>query len=75
MVQCNDAAAATGAIRRILTEPGLGARISANARRKAEQFDWAQVLPLWDRTFLETLHGYRQSAQETLPARQREVDR
>lgn len=35
------------AVRRILAEPGLGERLSANARRKAEQFDWSATLPQW----------------------------
>jgi glycosyltransferase involved in cell wall biosynthesis len=36
------------AIRRVLTEPGLAARLSHNARRKAEQFDWSRILPQWE---------------------------
>jgi glycosyltransferase involved in cell wall biosynthesis len=40
-----DVEAMAAAVRRILTEPGLAARLSANARRKAETFDWSVVLP------------------------------
>jgi L-malate glycosyltransferase len=36
------------AVERVLHEPGLGARLSRNARAKAEQFDWDIVLPQWD---------------------------
>jgi glycosyltransferase involved in cell wall biosynthesis len=36
------------AIRRLLTEPGLARRLSQNARRKAEQFDWSIILPQWE---------------------------
>jgi glycosyltransferase involved in cell wall biosynthesis len=36
------------AIRRILTEPGLAQRLSFNARRKVEEFDWSKILPQWE---------------------------
>jgi len=36
------------AVRRILTEPGLSARLTENARRQVEQFDWSVVLPKWE---------------------------
>lgn len=36
------------AVRRILTEPELAQRLSHNARRKAEQFDWETILPRWE---------------------------
>lgn len=39
------------AIRRILTEPGLATRLSANARAKAENYDWSVVLPQWEKVF------------------------
>ncbi|HEY1341980.1 MAG TPA: glycosyltransferase family 4 protein [Bryobacteraceae bacterium] len=39
------------AIRRILTEPGLAARLSSNARRKAERFDWRVIRPKWEEMF------------------------
>jgi glycosyltransferase involved in cell wall biosynthesis len=48
MVPTDDADAMTAAVRRILTERGLAAHLSANARREAETFDWSRVLPLWD---------------------------
>ncbi len=44
-----DAEAMAAAVRRILTEPGLAARLSSNARRKAETFDWTVVLPELER--------------------------
>ena len=40
------------AIRKILTQPDLAARLSANARKKAETFDWSVVLPQWEELFL-----------------------
>jgi hypothetical protein len=36
------------AVRRILFEPGLAARLSGNARLKAARFDWSAVLPRWE---------------------------
>ncbi|HQR31446.1 MAG TPA: glycosyltransferase family 4 protein [Blastocatellia bacterium] len=47
LVPPNDAEAMAAAVRRVLTEPGLAERLSRNARRKAESFDWANVLPMW----------------------------
>lgn len=48
-----DAAAIATAVRRILHQPGLSARLSLNARRKAESFDWSVVTPQWERMFVE----------------------
>ena len=47
LVPPNDAEAMAAAVRRVLTEAGLSERLSRNARRKAESFDWANVLPVW----------------------------
>jgi glycosyltransferase involved in cell wall biosynthesis len=47
LVPPDDPEAMAGAVRRLLTEPELAARLSNNARRKAEEFDWATVLPKW----------------------------
>ena len=51
LVPPNDPEAMAAAVRRILTEPGLAERLSTNARRKAEQFDWSIILPQWERLF------------------------
>jgi len=48
LVPPNDPEAMAAAVRRILTEPGLAARLSANARKKAERYDWSVVLPMWE---------------------------
>jgi glycosyltransferase involved in cell wall biosynthesis len=48
LVPPNDVASMTNAIRRILVEPGLAERLSANARKKAEQYDWSNILPVWE---------------------------
>jgi len=43
-------------VRRILTELGLAERLSRNARKKAEQFDWKTIAPQWD-ALLTRLHN------------------
>jgi len=53
LVPPNDPDAMAAAVRRILTEPGLAERLSRNARRKAEQFDWETILPQWERLLTE----------------------
>jgi glycosyltransferase involved in cell wall biosynthesis len=49
LVPPDDPEAMAAAVRRALTEPGAGERLSRNARAKAEQADWAGVLPRWER--------------------------
>ena len=48
LAPADDADALAAAVRRVVSEPGLAARLSANARLDAESFDWSNVLPLWD---------------------------
>ena len=48
------------AVERVLHEPGLAARLSRNARAKAEQFDWDIVLPQWEQ-LLAAVAGGNQS--------------
>lgn len=45
------------AVRKLLTDPALANRLSRNARRKAEQFDWSIILPQWESLLLEVAHG------------------
>jgi glycosyltransferase involved in cell wall biosynthesis len=47
LVPPNDHIAMARAVHRVLHEPGLAKRLSLNARRKAEKFDWSAVLPEW----------------------------
>jgi len=47
LVPPDDTDAMAGAVRRLLTEPGLAAKLSANGRRRVEGFDWSRVLPQW----------------------------
>ena len=53
LVPPNDPDAMAEAVKRILMEPGLGARLSRNARTKAAQFDWRLILPRWETLLAE----------------------
>lgn len=55
LVPPDDPGAMAAAIQRILTEPELAARLSANARKKAESFDWVIILPQWEKLFQEAM--------------------
>ena len=48
LVPPNDPKAMAAAVRRILIEPGLAARLSRNARATAAQFDWSVILSQWE---------------------------
>ncbi len=48
LVPRDDATAMAGAVTRLLDEPGLAAKLGANARRKVEAFDASRVLPRWE---------------------------
>jgi glycosyltransferase involved in cell wall biosynthesis len=48
LVPPDDPESMAAAVRRILSDPGLAEHLSQNARRKAEQFDWSQILPRWE---------------------------
>jgi len=43
----DDSEAMAAAVRRVLTEPGLAERLSRNARKKAEGFDWSLIQEQW----------------------------
>lgn len=53
LVPPEDPEATAAAIRRLVCEPGLAARLSRNARRKAEGYDWSAIVPRWERLFEE----------------------
>lgn len=57
LVPPNDPEAMAAAVRRILTEPGLAARLSANARKKAEKYDWSVIIPRWEALFNKILQS------------------
>ena len=55
LVPPNNPETMTNAIKRILTESGLAAWLSANAGKKAAQFDWPTLLPKWESVFEKTI--------------------
>jgi len=48
LVPPSDPAAMAEAVRRLIEEPGLGARLSAAGRRQAAEADWATVIAEWE---------------------------
>jgi glycosyltransferase involved in cell wall biosynthesis len=55
LVPDGDARAMAGAARRLLDEPGLAARLSANGRALAESCGWEAVRPRWEALFREVV--------------------
>jgi glycosyltransferase involved in cell wall biosynthesis len=53
LVQPSQPSAMAAAVRQILSEPALAERLSRNARAKAEQFDWSNILPQWEALILK----------------------
>ena len=51
LVPPDDAPAMAAAIKRLLIEPNLGCKLSTNARIKAENYDWSQILTKWEALF------------------------
>jgi glycosyltransferase involved in cell wall biosynthesis len=51
LVPPDDAAAMAAAVRRLLDDGALAERLARAGRRKAEQFDWALVIPQWESLF------------------------
>lgn len=57
LVPPGDPDAMSAAVRRILTEPGLAAKLSRNGREQAEQCDWSAILPRWETIFGSLIHS------------------
>jgi glycosyltransferase involved in cell wall biosynthesis len=49
LVLPRDPDAMAGAVRRVLTEPGLAVRLSQAARQRAESMDWGRAVEEWER--------------------------
>ena len=54
-----DSAAMAEGVRQILADPLLAAKLSGNARRKAESLDWSVLLPRWERLLREAADGVK----------------
>lgn len=59
LVPSSDPQAMADAVRRILTEPELAERLSRNARAKAEQFDWSNILPQWESLLTDVIKRHQ----------------
>lgn len=55
LVPDNDDEAMVAAIRRLLDDPALAGRLSANGRRLAENCSWEKVRPRWEKIFAEVM--------------------
>lgn len=55
IVPDDDDEAMANAIRRLLEDPNLAARLCANGRRLAQQVSWQSVRPRWERLFGEVM--------------------
>lgn len=65
LVPPDDAEAMVAAIRRVLHEPELAARLSAGGRLRARSMDWNTVLPQWE-DLLTAANGAAALAEESL---------
>jgi glycosyltransferase involved in cell wall biosynthesis len=59
LVPPDDAPAMAQAVERLLCDPKLSAKVSANAREKARAYDWEAVLPLWEEYLVELIKDER----------------
>ena len=57
LVPDNDVESMAAAIYRLLNEPGLPGRLSANGRQLAECTSWSNVYPKWKRVFDQEIGG------------------
>lgn len=61
LVPGNDPTAMVMAVQRLLDNSDLSSRLSTNARRKVERFDWKFVLPQWVEVFDQVAKAFNTS--------------
>jgi glycosyltransferase involved in cell wall biosynthesis len=61
LVPPNEPVAMAAAIRRLINEPELAARISSNGRKKAASYGWSELLDVWETLLLEVLENRKSS--------------
>ena len=59
LVPANDAEQMAAAVRQILTDRELSARLSHQARAKAEQYDWPTIMPQWERLLIDAARTFK----------------
>jgi glycosyltransferase involved in cell wall biosynthesis len=57
LIQPGNVGEMAAVVTRLVTDPDLGARLSANGRKLAESFDWEVVLPQWCRLLNSVIPG------------------
>jgi glycosyltransferase involved in cell wall biosynthesis len=57
LVPDDDEVAMAEAVKRLLMEPGLAEKLSHNARRKVEDFDWFNIFPKWEKLLMQAALG------------------
>ena len=68
LVPDDDHEAMTDAIIRVLMEPGLAGRLSANGLKLAERSSWQQVQPKWESLFEELMEADANSVKPVCSA-------
>lgn len=58
LVPPNNPPAMAAMLNRIMIEPGLGKRLSNNAREKVKMFDWSVVLPQWETLLANNMESF-----------------
>lgn len=58
IVPKNNADAMSDSVLRILDEPALARKLSANARKKAEDHDWSMIMPQWELIYSNIVNAY-----------------
>jgi len=66
LVPPDDIGAMAAGVRRILSEPGLAARLSEQGRRKTEALDWSMILPQWCEIFSSLAPKQRNMTQPSV---------
>ncbi len=69
LVPCEDDAAMTNAIKRLLCDPELAGQLSKNGRKFSEQFDWSEILPKWEHLLSSVLARNDARALKRAPKR------
>jgi len=57
VVPVDDASAMANAFERILKHPDLAQKLSMNARKKSENYDWSLIIPKWEALFEDLLEN------------------
>jgi glycosyltransferase involved in cell wall biosynthesis len=68
LVKANDDVTMAAAVRRLLTEPGLGQALARRARAKVQTFDWSVVLPQWEQLYRQWMPHRTHLEQTTASA-------